>query len=637
MHPLTNLVEVSASNCEGFLVREQNLIAATSTKCSEPSCTDGGGILLGPKDMFEPLLPGIGFGGYRSFTGWQEFLFPTRVSVLAGVNNSGKSNVLRFLQHVLPKVGAGRANPTNPPSRPELDDLDHPRGFENDAPLEIGIPVNLGAFGDLQDPAKRNGRVNPQDLNGFRAGAMALLAQDGLYWSRFVLVDNQFVPNPTRRDRAMSDWPNWGNSHFNQALRALGGGTVSADNVMDRILISIGGFSSLPPVVTIASARRVEATQDDQPDWLSGRGIIRALATLQSPPHNQWESAQPRWAAINRFVQTVLGDSRASLNVPFDFSTIQVETPQRVLPLASLGSGVEQVIVLAAAATVTSRSLVCLEEPETNLHPLLQKKLIRYLTDETDNQYVIATHSSHVLDDDRATAYHVRLTQSGSVASLAKRPHELVEICHDLGYRPSDLLQANCVIWVEGPSDRIYLRRWLELLDPSLAEGIDYSIMFYGGKLLSHLTMSEGALADFISLRRLNRASAILIDSDKTNSRQRISSTKKRIKDEFLADDPAPGHAWVTKCYTIENYIPHEILKRAVDAVHPGASLEEASQWQNPLRVLPDGPRLDKVAIAGATTELLAEEHLDLFDLRERVTELRNFIRASNGHSTAPS
>lgn len=588
-------------------------------------------------DVFKPLLPGIGFSGYRSFAEWQEFLFPTKVTVLAGVNNSGKSNVLRFLQHVLPKVSAGGGNLSQPPSRPQLDDLDRPRGFQSETPLEIGIPVPLGTFGDLQDPAHRNGRINPQSLDALREGAMALLAEDGCYWSRFVLVDNQFVLNPARRDQAISGWPNWRTSHFDQALGTLGGGVVDAENVMERILISIGGFSALPPVVTIASARRVEATEDDLPDWLSGRGIIRALATLQSPPHDQWASAQPRWAAINRFVQTVLGDPTASLNVPFDFSTIQVETPQRVLPLASLGSGVEQVIVLASAATVTSRSLVCLEEPETNLHPLLQKKLIRYLTDETDNQYIIATHSSHVLDDDRATAYHLRLTPGGTVARLAKRPHELVEICHDLGYRPSDLLQANCVIWVEGPSDRIYLRRWLELVDPTLAEGIDYSIMFYGGKLLSHLTMSEDALSEFISLRRLNRASAILIDSDKTSSRQHISATKKRINDEFLAADPAPGMPWVTKCYTIENYIPYEILKHAVETVHPKSSLDEATQWQNPLGVLSEGRRFDKVAIASAAVGLLADEHLDVFDLRARVTELCDFIRTSNGQSTAPS
>ena len=69
-------------------------------------------------------------------------------------------------------------NPTQPPSRPELDDIDRPRGFEDDAPLEIGIPVPLGAFGHILDPAKRNGRVEPQDLNGFREGAICSVWTD---------------------------------------------------------------------------------------------------------------------------------------------------------------------------------------------------------------------------------------------------------------------------------------------------------------------------------------------------------------------------------------------------------------------------------------------------------------------------
>jgi hypothetical protein len=57
------------------------------------------------------------------------------------------------------------------------------------------------------------------------------------------------------------------------------------------------------------------------------------------------------------------------------------------------------------------------------------------------------------------------------------------QICDDLGYRPSDLLQADCVIWVEGHSDNIYVRRWIELIDPNQDEGIDYSIVFDVGKL----------------------------------------------------------------------------------------------------------------------------------------------------------
>ena len=35
----------------------------------------------------------------------------------------------------------------------------------------------------------------------------------------------------------------------------------------------------------------------------------------------------------------------------------------------------------------------------------------------------------------------------------------------DLGVKASDLLQANCAIWVEGPSDRIYIKKWLEIFN----------------------------------------------------------------------------------------------------------------------------------------------------------------------------
>ncbi|WNB86687.1 AAA family ATPase [Cellulomonas sp. ATA003] len=540
----------------------------------------------------------------------------------------------------MPNLGsAGRAGRAGVPQfrgEPAMGDLDRPRGFAEPSPLQVGVPVKLGSFAEPRDPRKRHGRIHPENLDGYREAAMSLLVDDdGYFWSRFQLIDNQFAVAASRVEEAISAWPDW-RAHYRSVLNAMGGGTIDAQNVMSRLLTSVGGFADPPTVVTISSSRRVQATDDLEPDWLSGRGIIRALAAIQNPPHSSWEESAPRWRAINEFVRAVLGDPNASLNVPFDYSTIQVETPQRVLPLASLGSGVEQVIVLAAAATVTSRSLVCLEEPETNLHPLLQKKLVRYLTDETDNQYVIATHSSHLLDDARANAYHIRLTVKGSVATLARRPHELVQICNDLGYRPSDLLQANCVIWVEGPSDRIYVRRWLELVDPNLKEGIDYSVMFYGGKLLSHLTVDQQALEDFISLRHLNRASAVLIDSDKTGSRKKISATKARIRDEFLNDQPAPGLAWITKCYTVENYIPIDVLKAAVQTVHSTATLESFDQWQNPLPKRAGGAAYDKVGIAHAAAPLLQPDHLNTFDLRTQLLALQQFIHRANGQTVAP-
>lgn len=584
---------------------------------------------------YQPLLPGIGVAGFRSIPTWQEFNFPTKVTVLAGTNNSGKSNLLRFIQVALPALARTKGNRTGSPGSITLSDLDRPRGFAAVSKFEVGIPVRLGSLGEHYDPRVQS-RVRPRDLAGYQEAVMTLLSNDDeWYWSRYVKDGDEYTVASERVEEAIACWPHW-NNVFQHALTALGGGTVNAYDVMRRLIGSIGGFSRLPPVVTISSSRRVEGTEAAGTDWLSGRGIIHELGALQNPQHGEWEDARIRWTSINRFVQTVLGDPNASLNIPYDFSTIQVETPQRVLPLVSLGSGIEQVVILAAAATVTSDTLVCLEEPETNLHPLLQKKLVRYLTDETNNQYVIATHSSHLLDDDRATAYHIRLTQDGSVASLARRPHELVAICHDLGYRPSDLLQANCVIWVEGPSDRIYLRRWIELEASDLVEGIDYSIMFYGGKLLAHLTADEDALRQFINLRYLNRSSAILIDSDKTSAQARINATKKRIRTEFESNRPAPGFAWVTKCNTIENYLPVEVLEKAVEQAHPGRGLGRLDQWSNPLPSNHESGPYNKIAIAAAAADLLKSSHLGVLDLQTRIRDLCDFIRAANGQSIAP-
>ena len=228
---------------------------------------------------------------------------------------------------------------------------------------------------------------------------------------------------------------------------------------------------------------------------------------------------------------------------------------------------------------------------------MLQRKLIRYLKTKTSNQYLIATHSAHLLDYEHATVFHVQLKATGTEIKRAGTPQELSDICADLGYRPSDLLQANAVIWVEGPSDRIYLRHWIALRDSSLIEGIHYSIMFYGGRLLNHLSAEDVEVREFISLRRLNRHISILIDSDKTAPQKRINPTKMRVRDEFNAPG-YPGFAWVTDGRTMENYVPLTILTQALSDVAPNASLlYKGDKWADPLQVRPKTPP-DKVKLA---------------------------------------
>jgi len=134
-----------------------------------------------------------------------------------------------------------------------------------------------------------------------------------------------------------------------------------------------------------------------------------------------------------------------------------------------------------------------------------------------------------------------------------------------LGIKASDISQSNGVIWVEGASDRLYIKHWLELwckkrgVLPPL-ENVEYSFCFYGGSSLSHFTARE--TDGFVEMLRINRNFAIIMDADLDFERapdgaficRRPGSAKDRIMNETLK---RPGvAAWITENYTIENYLP---------------------------------------------------------------------------------
>jgi hypothetical protein len=84
--------------------------------------------------------------------------------------------------------------------------------------------------------------------------------------------------------------------------------------------------------------------------------------------------------------------------------------------------------------------------------------------------------------------------------------------------------------------------------------------MFYGGRLLAHLSASDDSVSDLISLLSINRYSIVVIDSDKKVSGAEINATKKRIHSEITN---AGGIAWVTAGREIENEIPKDIFEKA--------------------------------------------------------------------------
>jgi putative ATP-dependent endonuclease of the OLD family len=247
------------------------------------------------------------------------------------------------------------------------------------------------------------------------------------------------------------------------------------------------------------------------------------------------------------------------------------------IALSESGSGLKTVILVLLSIHVLPRLskkaikeyVFAYEELENNLHPALQRRLLTYVAGQARaNQFLtfITTHSSVAIDlfarQADAQILHVLHDGRSSRCSLVQAYVETKGILDDLDVRASDLLQSNGVIWVEGPSDRIYLRRWIELWSNGLLqEGLHYQCVFYGGRLLAHLSgkIDDDSHDEGVSILRVNRNAAVVIDSDRRCADDDINKTKKRIRDEIAAID---GMAWITTGREIENYVSHEVLTK---------------------------------------------------------------------------
>lgn len=230
--------------------------------------------------------------------------------------------------------------------------------------------------------------------------------------------------------------------------------------------------------------------------------------------------------------------------------------------LDELGGGVEQVLALAMVLIgEQDEGAVFIEEPESHLHESAQRRLIEQVERyRGKRQIFIATHSPVFVNSfPGANVYRVTRGTDGKATVHPCLDHQAQRTTLDeLGVLPSSLIQTNCVVWIEGPTEARLVRHWLTLLAPELRLHQHYEFAETGGSNIVQLaadldTGDKDTLRDVMKVCRHN---FVICDRDAGIGNYPSKRPVADIAKTFGA------HHWVTHGYEIEWYFPAALIEK---------------------------------------------------------------------------
>lgn len=319
----------------------------------------------------------------------------------------------------------------------------------------------------------------------------------------------------------------------------------------------------------------------------TGQDLFKSIRDHLLGTHSQRQSVRD----FENFLTQRFFDQLQVTLVPRDGSDLVIKVGSEYeKPISNMGDGIQQVILMTWPIFEHRKTPLALfiEEPELYLHPGMQQKLMDvFLSGIHENQQLqvfLATHS-HVFLDRTFDSKQVSILRSEKnlpasgeervpTFSVRRLADADFSILRDLGVQNSSLFLANCTIWIEGVSDRIYIRRWLRLWQENrpknshqLAEDIHYAFLEYSGACITHWSFldpvaSASPQGGPDEARRLNAkhlCGELFLIADSDGVKQGAKYERLKLFEQKLG-----GNFHVHTSREIENLLSPEILLATV-------------------------------------------------------------------------
>ena len=310
----------------------------------------------------------------------------------------------------------------------------------------------------------------------------------------------------------------------------------------------------------------------------------------------------------------------------------EVYDPKRnqINDMSAMGRGMRRIYMLSlieAYAEEDNRipSMILMEDPETFLHPGLQKAASEILYRlSKKNQVIFTTHSPNLLYNFNSKQIR-QIYQDGDYYTNVREKTDIDAILNELGHTANDLLNVNFVFIVEGKQDKSRLPLLLEKYYSEL-QGPDGEL----SRAAIITTNSCTNIKTYANLKYMNKIYLkdqflMIRDGDGKNPEELAGQLCRYYEDRNYEDvDKLPRvtrkNVLILKYYSFENYFLNPKIMVQIGVLESEEAFYQIlfEKWKEYLHRLKSGQKL--IQVLGKTIESVEElkAHMEEFKIHMR-------------------